>query len=188
LGKGKTFIYRNIKDTNELSFEDVKIVTEGRADYLLTRQYSQKSATTSQKYTMDHQIIESNIVFREDTQTFKLNIVRNEIIDDGSRLGKAISIGEYKTYDFIFTIRNEEYFLKDTAINWKGLKLDCIKTRSTTWIKLESKSDPSANKNLKKVSEGYFAKGFGLIRYSGKSEEGSATMELIEIRDIGAAK
>ena len=190
IGNGKTFIYRNVKDTNNLRFDDYKIITEGKRDYLLLRQYTRESTIDSVKYAIDGELIESYI-FMPDTPVYRIKgvIVKNEIIDDGSRLGKGISIAEFKAYDyFLITIRNEEYFLKDTAINWKGQKLDCIKTRSTTWIKLENKRDPSATENTKKVSEGYFAKGIGLIRYGGNSQGRSATMELIEIRDMNTAK
>jgi hypothetical protein len=189
LVNGKTFIYRSVKDTNDLRFYDGKIITEGKRDYLLGRQYTRESTIDSAKYAIDGQLIESYFIM-PDTPVYKLKgvIVKNEIIDDGSRLGKGISIIEFKAYGNILTIRGEEYFLKDTVINWKGQELDCIKTRQTIWMRLENKRDPSATMNTKKVSEGYFAKGIGLIRYSGNSQGRSATMELIEIRDMSAAK
>ena len=189
IGNGKIFIYRNVKDTNELQFQDCKIITEGERDYLLAKQYNRESTIDSAKYAIDGQLIESYI-FMPDTPVYKLKgvIVKNEIIDDRSRLGKGISIIEYKAYGNIITIRGEEYFLKDTVINWKGHILDCIKTRQTIWMKLENNRDPSTTENTEKVSEGYFAKGIGLIRYSGSSQGRSATMELIEIRDMSTAK
>ena len=189
IGNGKTFIYRNLKDTNNLRFDDFKIITEGKRDYMLVRQYSRKSTIDSAKYALDGQLIESYI-FMPDTPVYKLKgvIIKNEIIDDGSRLGKGISIIEFKAYEHnVITIRGEEYFLKDTVINWKGHMLDCIKTRQTIWIKWENNRD-STTENTEKVSEGYFAKGIGLIRYSGNFQGRSDTMELSEIRDMSAAK
>ncbi len=190
LVNGKTFIYRSVEDTNDLRFYDGKIITEGERDYLLARQYTRESTIDSAKYTIDGELIESYI-FMPDTPIYKLKgvIVKNEVIDDGSRLGKGISIIEYKAYEYyMITIRGEEYFLKDTVISWKGHELDCIKTRQTIWMRLENKTDASATENTKKVSEGYFAKGIGLIRYGGNSQGRSATMELIEIRDMSTAK
>ena len=189
LANGKTFVYKSIDDTTNVMFHDSKIIIEGEKTYLIGRQYRRESTLDSEKYAMDGEMIESYMIMgKAITYKLKGTIVQDEIIDDGSRLGKAITKAEYRNGEFLWTIRNEEYFLKDTTINWHGQRLDCIKTKSTNWIDLTSKKYPSSSRHATKTREGYFAKGIGLIRYRVDSPGNSVTMELSEIRDMSTAK
>lgn len=191
VGNGKTFVYRNVSDSADLTFVDYKMVNENGKNYLIARQYNQASTLDSQKYTKDKGLIESYIFFTDPVIKLKGTILQNDVIDDGSRLGKCIGKIEYKAEDYpdyTITMKGEEFFLKDTVINWNGQKLECLKTRQSIWLKLHSKRDSSAHANSNRVSEGYFAKGIGLIRYQGTSQGRSATMVLNEIRDITVSK
>jgi len=191
LGNGKTFVYKSVSDSVDLMFVDYKMVNENGKNYLIARQYNQASTLDSQKYTMDMGLIESYIFFHDPFIKLKGAILQNDVVDDGSRLGKGMANIEYKADDYpdyTITMRGEEFFLKDTVIIWNGQKLECLKTRQSIWLKLHSKRDPSANSKSNRVSEGYFAKGIGLVRYHGSSSNnGSATMALNEIRDIAVS-
>lgn len=192
LGNGKTFVYKNVSDSADLTFVDYKMVNENGKNYLITRQYNQASTFDSSKFTMDMGLIESYIFFKDPLIKFKGTILQNEVVDNGSRLGVSKAYIEYTAYnypDYMITLRGEEWFLKDTVVNWSGQKLECLKTIQTTQLELEGKKDPLSHYNNYRVSVGYFAKGIGLVRYRVvTSKSGTATMELIEIRDIAVSK
>ena len=192
LGNGKTFVYRSISDSAHFMFEDRKIINENGKNYLISRQYNQEFTLDSAKSTIDKELIESYIFFKNDP-IIKLKgaILQNDVVDDGSRFGKAIANIEYKADelpDYTAKMRDEEFFLKDTVINWNGQKLECLKTRQSVWFKLHNKRDRSDSLISYRVSEGYFAKGIGLIKYQGTSEGRSETMVLKEIRDIAVSR
>ena len=191
LGTGKTFVYRSVSDSANFRFVDYKMINENGKNYLISRQYNQTSTIDSQKYAKDKGLVESYIFFS--APVIKLNgaILQNDVVDDGSRLGKAIANIEYNAEelpDFTIKMRGEEFFLKDTVINWNGQKLECLKTRQSVWLKLYNKRDRSDSSISNRVSEGYFAKAIGLIRYYGTSQGRSDTMVLKEIRDISVSK
>ena len=192
LGSGKTFVYRNVNDSADLTFVDYKMVNENGKNYLIARQYNQASTFDSSKYTKDKGLIESYIFFKDPVIKFKGEILQNEVVDNGTRLGIARANIEYTAYnypDYMITLRGEEFFLKDTVVNWNGQKLECLKTIQTTVLELEGKRDFSSHYNNYRVSVGYFAKGIGLVRYRVvTSKSGTATMVLIEIRDIAVSK
>ena len=167
------------------------MVNENGKNYLISRQYNQASTIDSQKYTKENGLIESYMFFTDPVIKLKAEILQNDVVDDGSRLGKAIASIEYKADelpDFTIKMRGEEFFLKDTVINWNSQKLECLKTRQSFWLKLHNKRDRSDSSISNRVSEGYFAKGIGLIRYHGTSQGRSDTMVLHEIRDIPVSK
>ena len=188
---GKTFVYRNVSDSADLMFVDYKMVNENGKKYLITRQYNKTSTFDSSKYTKDRELIESYIFFTDPVIKFKGEILQNEVANNGTRLGVAKAFIEYTSYydpEYMITLRSEEWFLKDTVVNWHGQKLECLKTIQTTQLELENKKDPLYHHNNNRVGEGYFAKGIGLVRYRVATKSGSATMVLIEIRDIAVSK
>ncbi len=185
LGNGKTFVYKDVEDTTNLNFKDIKIINEDGKAYVIIKRYNQTSTLDSEKYNIDKELIESYIFVGGPLENkLKGAILQNEIVDDGSRLGKRIYNAEYKAYDDVITIKTEEYFIKDTVINWNGQNLGCIKIRSTTWFRLNNKNNPSVNTDNQRTSEVYFAKGIGLIRSQGGLKNGSRIMELVKIKDM----
>lgn len=186
LRTGKTFIYKNLSDTSISMLHDSKIINEQGSSYLIERSYNQTSTLDSEKYTVDKELIEFYLFGPPPAGKLKGSIIQDEIVDDGTRLGKGLFKVKFKGYDFTITITTENYFLKDTIINWNDQNLECLKTKRKELFEFDNKRHPSASSSSKSFGEGYFAKGIGLIRYHRVTEKGSATMGLSEIKDLNA--
>lgn len=184
LGKGKTYVYEDIGGT-QYNYTDVIPMRDHNQPVIAIRH-----RTTSQ--TVDSLICSENWLLLDSylflpgsgSKALKGKILEDDVIDDGSRLGKHISRTEYSDPGFVLTVATESVFVKDTVIYWQDKKFDCIKTHEPTTIKFKSTKDSSNTRQMEIIFDGFLAKGIGAIRYTGGLPEKPETFVLMEIREI----
>ena len=185
LGNGKTYIYQ-VDEQKEYRYMDVFPVSQENDTLYVTKHYNVTGTIDSAKFSSNWLMVD--IYLFPGGIPIRGTIDSDEVIDDGSQLGRHLSSTVFKDTDFIVTVSSEAVYLKDTVFEWKGKMLDCIETQETSIAEFESNLDSNYKKIIKTTFTGYFAKGIGLVRYKGGMEDNPELMDLVEIKDIEETK
>lgn len=188
IGDGKTFVYGNVDDSSQTSMMDLELITESGTQFLLSKQYSGDFVFESSKSTVDGKLIESTNYlighnFFGGNLPVKGIIQENKIIENTSKYGQQAIKVKYRHGDITATINSTEVYLKDTVLTWKGKSLNCIVTRLNCTIEFSDKTGSYSKQKLSYSGKFYFAKKYGLIRYTIKNKDGFSRWELLEIKN-----
>jgi len=182
LGAGKTYVYKEVGGT-QYSYMDIIPIQDSNQSVYVTQHYTSTEKIDSSTFSANW-LLHDTYLFLSDTSPTRGKILSDEVIDDGSRLGQHISNVEYLSDDFIFGTVTKSTYAKDSTAQWQDQLLDCIITQDTTWMDISSVTDSSYKSKAITIYIGIFAKGIGLIRYTGGIPDKPQSFQLIAIREI----
>ena len=187
IGTGKTFVYQNIKNKQEI-FKELKLVNSNGNNYRTLKSYDIHSASDSVKSLNGVTIEVFNFFMAGDGNVTKGQKMRDTILHNEQKLGTHISEWTFNTEGLLYTTISEERYLKDTTIIWQNKDLPCLVTKGNAKIELQVKANTSIKHTTNVSGIFYHAKGIGIFKYSiafidHDGKENNNTFELTSIND-----
>ena len=184
IGNGKIFVYEDSL-TKKLALKSIKLINVNGNNYRVYKQYD-STATTDSTIIFNGKTFE-DYNFIINGKAAKADIIQDTIINNGIKLGEHIYKCIYNTPPTFTSLNIEEKFLKDTSIYWQGKPVKCLLTYESIRLEIHSISDTSEKQGLSATLTNYYAKGYGIIKYSlhmidhtGKAFYSSGNLESIK--------
>ena len=163
--KGKTFVYQN-NSTQERTFKDLRTLDMDGQHFQTLKSYDSNSVSDSVKLLNGKSFETFNFFMNKGRNPIKAENLKDTILNNGQKLGIHLTERKYQTEQIQYLTTSQEQYLKDTTIIWENSKLLCLVTQANAKIEIKVKADTSINHLTKVVSNFYYAKDIGLIKYS----------------------
>lgn len=192
LNKGKLFVYKK-NAPQEYFFIEQKRMTDNGVDYLLYETYNTKQKLSSDKFIVSNsgiQFIETYLYtyldsLNDDYKKDKGEILEVKNLNDGLKYrGTLIKTKNLTSGKFAGSAVTRERFAREDKFRLKDRSVDVLVFTSETEAKAWLKLFPLFSTKTKYTGENYYARGFGLVKFSMGTDAKYSEWTLIEIKNL----
>ncbi len=191
LKEGKTFVFRKI-NSEEYSFTDQKLITEGGVDYVVVESYDLKRKNTAQRWEVNKygmKLVEGFVYYYPDSTRneyikLKSESLACEDVDDGQAYNGTVIQHKVSTGKFSGEFTSRGTYLREDKVLVFNKELDAIvfreEMRTKTWIKYV----PFFSTETIYQGENFYAQGYGIVRYTISGGKNAGEWVLSDIWDM----